>query len=199
MQPRKDNPYKNRTLPVGQGYKVHPAVPKGIPAMLEFGEQEFIKDVPRLVGGGKLANLGCAEGGSAILLGLGLKHKSLEGTVHTVDFYKKGAYERNRDRFQEWMVDDYIFQYKMSTTQAAKVFKERGYYFNFVFVDAGHDYKSVLEDFVNYYPLVNRDGLIAFHDTNQDDINKVIEEVVEPTPGLKWEYWVNRIKAYRVL
>lgn len=196
---RKDNPYKNRKYPVGKGYSVTPPVPNGIPAMLEFGEQEFIKDAPRLVNGGRMANLGCAQGGSAILLGIGLKHSGLDGTIHTVDIYEKNSYDRNRDRFEEWQVGDYIYQYKMTTIEAAKLFEDKGYRFNFVFIDAAHDYESVKKDFINYLALMNPGGLIAFHDTNQNDINEVITQFVDTNPGLKWRYWVNRVKCYEVL
>ena len=36
---------------------------------------------------------------------------------------------------------------------------------NFLFIDGNHTYASALADFLLYYPLVKRGGIIAFHDT----------------------------------
>jgi cephalosporin hydroxylase len=36
---------------------------------------------------------------------------------------------------------------------------------NFLFIDGNHTYASALADFLLYYPLVKKGGIIAFHDT----------------------------------
>ena len=67
------NPYKNRSLPVGKLEYDIGGIEVWRKAMLEFGEEELIFDIPRLVGGGYMINLGDADGGSAILLAEGLE------------------------------------------------------------------------------------------------------------------------------
>lgn len=48
------------------------------------------------------------------------------------------------------------------TTECAKRFPD--HYFDFVYVDARHDYKAVLEDLRAWWPKVKRGGIFAGHD-----------------------------------
>lgn len=43
--------------------------------------------------------------------------------------------------------------------------------FDFIFVDGGHDYKTVNTDYQLYYPMLNKGGLMAFHDIATPDEN----------------------------
>jgi hypothetical protein len=178
VEPNKQNPYANkRNLPVGK--LEYPARSsdlwtKGV--MLEYGEPELIYSIPRLVSGGLMINLGDAQGGSAILLAQGLRDEQLAGCVYTVDCYK-------------------IIQVPATTDDAFDgFFKTFGCpQFSFLFIDAGHKYENVKTDWLNYSPLVVEGGLVGFHDSNQEDIDRVIEECVD------WELveWVNRIKVFK--
>lgn len=44
----------------------------------------------------------------------------------------------------------------------------RGRPFDFLFIDGDHSYRGVLEDLIQWYPLVRPGGLIAFHDIVPD-------------------------------
>jgi hypothetical protein len=44
----------------------------------------------------------------------------------------------------------------------AKSFKEP---FDFIFIDGDHSYEACLKDFQDWYPLIAKDGFIAFHDS----------------------------------
>ena len=69
-----------RTLPVGQigwrllGVGKNDPIPLWQRAALAAGEKEILRDMPRIVGGGNMLNIGDLAGGSAILLAQGLKH-----------------------------------------------------------------------------------------------------------------------------
>ena len=43
--------------------------------------------------------------------------------------------------------------------------------FDFIFVDGGHDYETVNMDYQLYYPMLNKGGLMAFHDIAALDEN----------------------------
>lgn len=43
--------------------------------------------------------------------------------------------------------------------------------FDFIFVDGGHDYKTVNMDYQLYYPMLNKGGVMAFHDIAAPDEN----------------------------
>ena len=48
--------------------------------------------------------------------------------------------------------------------EAAKVYKDSGVKFDFVYIDADHDYDQVWNDLEAWYPLCNRGGIFAGHD-----------------------------------
>ena len=52
---------------------------------------------------------------------------------------------------------------------------------DFLFIDGNHSYESVLCDFLLYYPLVKKGGIVGFHDTKLSESNigvpKLISEI----------------------
>ena len=55
--------------------------------------------------------------------------------------------------------------------------------FDFLFIDGDHEYPGVLEDLIQWYPLVRPGGLIAFHDIVPDEEAKT---GVRPANSLIW-------------
>lgn len=51
---------------------------------------------------------------------------------------------------------------KSSSIEASKMFTDS--YFDWVYIDAAHDFNNVLADLVSWYPKVRSGGLIAGHD-----------------------------------
>lgn len=43
--------------------------------------------------------------------------------------------------------------------------------FDFIFVDGGHDYETVSSDYQNYWPMLRKGGVMAFHDIASLDEN----------------------------
>lgn len=69
---------------------------------------------------------------------------------------------------------------KMPSIEAAKTFelKETA---DLIFIDARHDYDSVAEDFKSWVPMLCKDGIIAFHDSQiclaRPDFNESVGSV----------------------
>ena len=53
------------------------------------------------------------------------------------------------------LYDDYSFN-------VIKGFKEK---FDFIFIDGDHNYDSVKKDFIEWFPLLEKGGYVAFHDS----------------------------------
>ena len=54
--------------------------------------------------------------------------------------------------------------------------------FDFIFIDANHTYEYVKKDFENYIKMLDKDGVIGFHDVDSPDwpgINKFWNELKE--------------------
>lgn len=64
--------------------------------------------------------------------------------------------------------------------------------FDFLFIDGDHEYNGVLEDLIQWYPLVRSGGLIAFHDIVPDEEAKT---GVRPKDSLIWGGGVYRFWA----
>ena len=44
--------------------------------------------------------------------------------------------------------------------------------FDFIFIDGGHYYETVISDWKNYWPMLRKGGLLAFHDIAYPDGNR---------------------------
>lgn len=71
--------------------------------------------------------------------------------------------------------EDYGWVYK-SSVEAAKEFKKDSIKFDFVFIDACHEYKNVKEDIAAWAPLVRKGGLLTGHDFSMDGVRKAVDE-----------------------
>jgi predicted O-methyltransferase YrrM len=57
---------------------------------------------------------------------------------------------------------------------SSEAFKEIPKNVDFVYVDGDHGYDSVLADLKNYYPLVNKKGVIAGHDVTWSSVSEAL-------------------------
>jgi hypothetical protein len=53
---------------------------------------------------------------------------------------------------------------------------------DFCFIDAAHDYESVLKDLTAWYPKIKSGGTFAGHDYNQSQVAKAVNEFFEKRP-----------------
>lgn len=197
------NPYANRRhLPVGQlDYQLssqRALIIRDLKpfCMLEFGEQEILFDIPRILGlGGSYVNLGHALGGSAMLLARGLKDQGLNGLIHSVDTFDNEKNHRTKadNILQKFDMLNDIKLYQGPTNLFSDAFGS----ITFLFIDADHSYDGVLSDFSGYAPKVIQGGALAFHDTNQDYTHRVIEENLTNNPIWQQVCHVNRIKVFK--
>jgi predicted O-methyltransferase YrrM len=198
------NPYPHREHTVGvleynQLHAIKASI-VSVSSMLEYGEAELVYDLPRLAGGGVIANLGHARGGSAMLMASGLRDYNLAGFVYSVDVFNwnMDQYQKEVDRVKENKLSKYIQICNGTTEYWGSVVAELNASFSLMFIDANHRYDGVKQDVEIWSPMVKVGGLLAFHDTNQEDIHRVLRE--EILDSAKWrernELHVNRIRVF---
>lgn len=78
---------------------------------------------------------------------------------HSQDFHDR-AYGETRRRVKPFM--DKVEFFVMRSTDAAKKMQDN--HFDFVYLDARHDYCAVAEDIRSYWPKVRPGGILAGHD-----------------------------------
>ena len=66
---------------------------------------------------------------------------------------------------------------KLESVKAAEMFEDN--YFDVVFVDAGHDYKSICDDIDAWLLKVKKGGVFCGHDYMPDTWQSIIEAVDE--------------------
>jgi predicted O-methyltransferase YrrM len=66
---------------------------------------------------------------------------------------------------------------KMLSVKAAYEYEDNS--LDFVFIDASHDYKSVLADITAWYPKVKRKGIIAGHDIDRKPVKDAVKNYLE--------------------
>ena len=65
-----------------------------------------------------------------------------------------------------------IIQIRADSTSVETIEAVKAYApFDFIFIDGGHDYNTAMTDWMNYYPLLNQGGMLAFHDIAYPDNN----------------------------
>ena len=200
------NPYPNREHGVGVfSYAPkeanHASISLGSSlAQMEFGECELIYDLPRLGGGGDIANLGHARGGSAVLMARGLQDRNLEGQVYSVDLFKVGSvgYTEAVEGMEFLGLGQVVIPLRGSTDYWGQIYASKDSRFSLVFIDADHSYEGVKADFSLWGPMIFEGGLVAFHDTNQEFSNCVLRERLIDNPHWveRKELHVNRIRVF---
>ena len=125
--------------------------------------------------GGNIANLGVWRGASTNALATGVKERG-EGKVYAIDFFEESAWriEYITDIFKERGTLPWVEFCKGHTQDWAKTLENLR--FNFIFVDADHQYESCKRDFETWEPLLAPGGEISFHDIGLNTVDKVITE-----------------------
>lgn len=161
-----------------------PEIVAGVKGHLYKTESRFLYEVPAQLGEGIYIDLGTFCGKSAVLLAGGIREAKLNNSkVHTVDTFKSEGMTRGRGRdtfdiaktnIKNKELQDIVELHKLSTVEASKL-NWRGP-IKFVFIDADHRYEGVKRDFYAWEGLVDRDGYIAFHDSDTPGVKKFLEE-----------------------
>ena len=128
-------------------------------------------------------------------LGLGKCHTSRK-LLRDTDILLTGVDHAARPHWKERQLQlkrdypDRFTLYQTTTTKAAKLVEDES--FDYVFVDAGHSYKSVKADIENWYSKVKPGGCFCGHDYNKDTFKGVVQAVSEAFPDH------NVIHEYRI-
>lgn len=76
---------------------------------------------------------------------------------------------------QQLHLEHLVIPVQQSTTEAARIFREKKITFDFIFIDANHTFEAVRDDINNYLPLLNDGGIIAGHDIYMSGVRKAVD------------------------
>jgi SAM-dependent methyltransferase len=147
-----------------------------------FTYPDLYSSIPKKFGyGAKFVEIGCWKGRSLSYLAVETINADKNQRIYAVDHWN-GSIEHldpvsssfNPELLidQDWLynlflkniepVKDYVTPIRESSLNASRLFEDNS--LDFVFIDAAHDYQSVKNDILNWYPKVKKGGIIAGHD-----------------------------------
>lgn len=137
-----------------------------------------------------LIEIGSWEGKSTICLGLGSPNNIIYAIdphtgskEHRTKFGKVDTYRNFKRNILKAGVSKNINALVMEAHKAADIVREP---VGLLFVDGAHDFKSVKQDFIDWYPKVVDGGIIAFHDTiDWPGPKKVVEKYLFKSKNFK--------------
>ena len=153
-----------------------------------------------------IVEIGSCEGRSAAYMADALHDAYfMHGQIHCVDLWdlgkgvtpskhsSKSAEQRFYKNLNNLGLMPYITPHKGYSSQVARSWSAP---ISLLFIDGDHTFQGCLSDFLAWNRYVRVGGVIAFHDTDQPDINKVV------TLFLKKEEWkpfpiYDRIMAFQ--
>jgi predicted O-methyltransferase YrrM len=75
-----------------------------------------------------------------------------------------------------------VFKIKKTSIEASYDFENN--YLDFIYIDANHTYESVVKDIEVWLPKIKKDGYIGFHDYDNSEVKRAINEKLGEA-----EYW----------
>jgi predicted O-methyltransferase YrrM len=120
----------------------------------------------------RIAEIGAWKGRSTVGMA-----ENTAGTVYAIDTWKgsdEWAHQSEIEQHPEgWLYEEFctntkhlrnVVPCKMPSLQAAEHFRQLGFTFDFIFIDASHDYGNVKADILAWKPLLAPGGVFSGHD-----------------------------------
>jgi predicted O-methyltransferase YrrM len=136
--------------------------------------EEIYKKVVNIFGdNSKFVEIGCWRGQSAAYMAVEIINSNKNIEFYCVDTWK-GSEELKHHKsvtqdtlYNEFLnntktVSSVIKPIRLSSLEAANKFEDN--FFDFIFIDASHDYENVKKDILAWYPKLKSTGIIAGHD-----------------------------------
>jgi len=155
---------------------------------------------------GKVVEIGCWKGQSAAYMaesiqnsGKNITHYCVdtwEGTV-TEDHHQQDAIVKEGKLFDHFNENMQPFAGKytpmqMTSLEAATKFEDST--FDFVYIDASHEYADVKADIQAWLPKVKKGGILAGDDYNSRDVHRAVHEVLNDVKSINRFTWQVQVR-----
>ena len=156
-----------------------------IQGFLTEREGELLFQLARSTRQGCIVEIGSYQGKSTVWIGLGtqssanLKVYAIDphtgSEEHQIPGQKIWTFKNFEENIRAAGLTDIVSPIIDLSHHARKSFDRP---IGFLFIDGAHDYESVKKDYDLWAPLVVEGGIIAFHDTQQVGVRKVVDDVL---------------------
>jgi predicted O-methyltransferase YrrM len=166
----------------------------------------FAKSSP---GEGEIVEIGSFAGRSTIWLAKGAQLKK-RSKVYAVDPHTGDPYRENLERVRKEFSYGQEYEFRKNINQAGvsnvvvpivktseAAAKDFAWPVRFLFIDGIHEYDFVKKDFLAWSPKVIKGGIIAFHDSNDTGVSRVLNEYLYSSNGYTFMGTVHSIAFFR--
>lgn len=159
--------------------------------------------------GAKFIEIGSWKGQSAVFMAVEIINslKNIEfycvdiwkgnGIIDSYENYLKTCNSKNKSNklFNIFIkniepVKHIIKPIRKTSIAASKKFSDE--YFDFIFIDASHEYKEFKQDLIAWYPKIKKGGVFAGHDYKWGGVERALREFFSELPkfNIKEQCWV---------
>jgi predicted O-methyltransferase YrrM len=134
--------------------------------------------------GAVFVEIGCYYGRSTLNVAQQIAQSGKQITLHCVDLWgdelqSKGKKQNGESIYEQFLINmkpylPNITIHRGNSWDMAENFEDGSC--DFVFIDADHEYESVLKDLTAWHPKVKRGGVIAGHDFFYKPVKKALGE-----------------------
>ena len=142
---------------------------------------------------GTFVEIGSYLGASASIIALAIRKRGDQNRLYCIDSWNNDAMsEGYRDTYDEFLKNtavyrDIIIPMRGKSDELNGRFSHK---IDFLFIDGDHSYEGVKNDIENWFPKLNHNALVVFHDIGwAKGVQRAVKEIVEPRATKK-----NRLK-----
>ena len=148
--------------------------------LIMFDFSNFYDIVSELLPSGcRIAEIGVANGDSALYLAKKLVEKNKTFKLYMVDNMDYGKYFQMKTIYENIIksgLGEYIEVMPFDSLEACKMFNDG--YLDFAFIDSSHLYEPTKKEIKAWYNKIVDLGFLAGHDYNAPEVNKAVNEVI---------------------
>ncbi|MFD1736791.1 class I SAM-dependent methyltransferase [Bacillus salitolerans] len=161
-------------------------------------EKEKLFLLAKEVKGNVYVEIGSYLGASSCLIAHAIKDNS-QSKLYCIDTWNNdGMTEGKRDTFDIFLnnIEPYRNIIKPKRGWSYEIVRNFNENIDFIFFDGDHSYNGVKKDVLDWFPKLNKNSLVVFHDIGwAEGVQQVVEENVKPLvvkdghlPNLYWAY-----------
>jgi predicted O-methyltransferase YrrM len=145
--------------------------------------------------------VGTWKGRSTVFMGAKIKESGKNIRLYAIDifgpFISEGKPQDTSDIFDEFLRNiapyrDIITPIKGNSRILHSQFPNKS--FDFIFIDGGHDYESVIDDIKGWYPKLKDGGVFGGHDVDWPGVRKAVDEFFGDSFNIRGITWLVNYK-----
>ena len=138
----------------------------------------FYRDIADAIrDGAMIAEVGVYRGKSVVFLAQELQKLGKRADIIAVDMWIDADINEFKATLKRCGVDGMVFPRQGDSAETAGQFFDEC--FDFIWIDAAHDYESVKRDILAWTPKLKPGGIMAGHDADAPDVLRAVQETIK--------------------